>query len=219
MEVLSLEKADIDAEYDRLKFGHGYSFLLCDEARLTDADVAIVGLNPGGREDFDGYQKNWATSGNAYFDERWADNDTKYSPLQTQIHIWHDLAGVKFDQSLCAQFVPFRSQDWAKLHDGKSRKEEALAFSRRLWRSVLEVSAATKFITMGKVAGVEIASLVEAKFDRSLPTGWGGSKMDVYLAKDGRRVIAMPHPSRYRIFGREQGLSDVAVKSFREALA
>lgn len=57
MEVLSLEKADIDAEYDRLKFGHGYSFLLCDEARLTDADVAIVGLNPGGREDFDGYQK------------------------------------------------------------------------------------------------------------------------------------------------------------------
>jgi hypothetical protein len=70
---------------------------------------------------------------------------------------------------------------------------------------------------MGKLPARYLADLMGAKWVARLPTGWGRQMIDVYDTPAGKRIIAMPHPSRYRIFGRSGGISDTAEKSFRAA--
>jgi uracil-DNA glycosylase len=182
--------------------------------RLGRAEVAIVGLNPGGGDDTYPYGHLWDAEGvNAYFDEKWGSNEQTDSPLQTQVKEWHRLLNLAPEDPLCIQFVPFRSPSWNRL----AEPEKSLAFARDLWRWVLKVSPATLFITMGKLPAKHLAALMEAKWIAQLPTGWGKQLIDVYDAPGGKRVIAMPHPSRYRIFGRGGGMSNDVERAFRAA--
>ena len=121
------DKDVVEAEYRRLCFRKGWTFMMCPEARLKTARIAIVGLNPGGGGDNDAYAYggNWDTSeGNAYF-QPWA-KDLPPSPMSLQVQKWHDIAGAKQDETFCAQFVPFRSPDWERL----GNFNDALSFSR-----------------------------------------------------------------------------------------
>lgn len=209
----------IQAKYADLKFKSGWTFLCCHEDRLRDARIAIVGLNPGGRDDEGPYGSQWATGENPYYAERWgkdASGKSAHDRLQLQIQKWHDLAGVTENETLCAQFAPFRSRDWAGVKD---QERAVLDFSRELWCWVLANAAATTYLTMGKVPGQQIATLLGAEPCASLPTGWGKQKIEVYRNGDGRRVVAMPHPSRFTLFDRADGASAVAEASFAEALS
>ena len=128
--------ATIEAEYQRLGGTKGWTFLMCPEARVATADVAFVGLNPGGGGDADiyVYGGSWdVLGGNAYSIERWGPDETD-TPIQTQVKAWHRVLVRGPDDTLCAQFVPFRSPDWERL---SACKVEALAFSRDLWRWLL----------------------------------------------------------------------------------
>lgn len=213
----------VEQQNKALGFKSGWTFLCCHEDRLRDASVAIVGLNPGGQEDEGRYENQWATGVNAYYAEHWGPGEKSYDRLQEQIQRWHDLVGADPEATLCAQFVPFRTQNWESIEDPadrQNRKEEVLRFSRKLWAWVIATSPVRTFITMGKVPGTEIARLLGAeKFRRSFSTGWGSASLDLYLAPDGRRVIAMPHPSRFTLFGRANGASVEAEASFAEALS
>ena len=42
--------------------------------------------------------------------------------------------------------------------------------------------------------------------------------IDIYVADDGRSIIGMPHPSRYTLFHRADGESDLAEQNFLIAL-
>lgn len=123
------------------------------------------------------------------------------------------MIGVEPSDSLCAQFVPFRSRSWAELE----RKDEALAFASQLWTWILAVSPARLFVTMGKEPALHLARLLGARSTAHLPTGWGQQTIDVHQNSLGRRVVAMPHPSRYGLFGRSQDASAIAEASFRLA--
>jgi hypothetical protein len=70
------------------------------------------------------------------------------------------------------------------------------------------------FITMGKLAGWHIADLLGGRLVAQLPTGWKRQTIDVYDSPSGRRVVAMPHPSRFRLFNRGDA-SEVAEQSVR----
>lgn len=183
----------IDQKYRELGFEKGWTFLACSEARLHDAKIGLVGLNPGGGGVGDeyAYAGNWSCNENAFYDEP--------SRHQAQIQEWHRILGVHKDETLCAQFIPFRSPNLNRL----SNQDEAIAFSRELWLEVLRHSPATLFLTMGKLAARHLADLMKAaQIERSLPTSWGKQTIDVWQAGCGRRVIGMPHPSRYKLFGR-----------------
>ncbi len=99
---------------------------------------------------------------------------------------------------LSGHFVPFRSNAWA----GLPRNAEAAAFGLRLWRWALATSRAGLFICIGKtVAGDGIASVLGARPLKSMPSGWGSHTIDRYETPDGRRVVALPHLGRFRLFG------------------
>lgn len=205
----------IEAKSEELGYRHGWTLMATPEATLREAKVAFVGLNPGGGGEGDTYPYGglWdVPGGNAYFTERWGPNGTE-TPIQAQIHAWHRLLELEHSDSLCMQFVPFRSPSWHAL----DRKDEALAFSRELWRWVLTVSPATLFVTMGKLPARYLAELLNAKHFAQLPTGWGANMIDVRDSPSGRRIVGMPHPSRYRLFGRVNGASLTAEASFRSA--
>lgn len=222
MTISGFNAAAIQARYNSLGFRSGWTFLCCNEDRLKDARVAIVGLNPGGRDDEGEYGTHWTTHHNPYFEEYWGGKDASgrgwHDRLQLQIQEWHRLAGIAKDESLCAYFVPFRTQGWegvSKCADGEAK---VLEFSRNLWAAVVSSCSAQVFITMGKMPARELATLLHAsRRPCKLNTGWGTAKIDLYIADDGRRVIGMPHPSRYTLFCRGSQ-SDIAKQNFLLAL-
>ncbi|GAA4019178.1 hypothetical protein GCM10022280_18640 [Sphingomonas swuensis] len=209
-------KDDIDRAYQKLGHRWGWSFMATPEERLRTARVAIVGLNPGGGGEGDNsaFGLLWNSDGvNAYYDEKWGADGRSDNPLQKQVKEWHRLLQLNPQDPLCAQFVPFRSPTFSKL----ANSEESVEFARDLWRWVLSVSPATLFVTMGKLPARYLAQTMSARYISRLPTGWGRQMIDVYDSPDGKRIIAMPHPSRYRIFARGGGVSDTAEGSFMAA--
>jgi hypothetical protein len=206
---------EIDAAYKKLRLKHGWTFMGTDARTLREARVSFVGLNPGGGRPEDNYEYEgiWhVPNGNGYFDEKWGSNNSD-STLQRQVKEWHRIIEVNEKESFCANFVPFRSPDWNSL----DRKDECLKFAERLWTWVLKVSPATLLVTMGKLPARYLAKLLIAKPIAYLPTGWGRQTIDVWDSPDGRRVIGMPHPSRFALFGRHDCLSDTAEASLRAA--
>lgn len=197
---------------------YGWTFLYCPQERIKTARFAVVGLNPGGgaRGDAFTYPEQWeCRDGNAYFQQNWGASPDKPSPMQIQVREWHHLAGVGEDDSLCAQLVPFRSRNWKEL----ANKGDVLEFSRALWTWVLSECPARTYVAMGQVAGAMLADLLQCSDEeRTFRTGWGGAKIHLRSAADGRRVVIMPHPSRYRIFCRPQDKDLVARASYAEAL-
>lgn len=207
--------AAIQTEYQRLGYRHGWSFMATPECTLREARVVIVGLNPGGGgvDDHYSYQGLWdSPGGNAYFVEKWARNGTE-TPVQSQVKAWHTVLRLGADETLCAQFIPFRSPDWDRLE----RKNEAIGFSQGLWRWVLDTSPATLFLTMGKLPSIYLVELMGARLVASLPTNWGSHMIDVWDDANGRRIVRMPHPSRYQLFERENGASSIAEQSLKVA--
>lgn len=199
----------IEAEYDRLGMTLGWRFLMCPEARLDEADVAIVTLNPGGNRRVD---TDWSQEGgNAYVIESWSSSSSGTDPLQQQIQRLCALLGQRTDNVLAATFVPFRSPDWKSL----PRQKEAVAFSKGLWKWALTRSPAKLFICVGKnVVGVELANLMGARQLPSMPSLWGDHAIDRYQAADGRVIIALPHLGRFKLFG--QATRD---KAFKDAIS
>ncbi len=190
----------IESKYRSLGLEKGWTFLTCPEARLRDAAVAIIGTNPGGGGPKDSYPYTgiWSCETmNAFYDE-----PTRH---RAQVRLWHELASVDPRETLCAQFIPFRSPDLKRLN----RLAEAEAFARELWSWVLSISPARLFITMGPLPAKHLVDLLGAKpFVQNFPTGWGATTIDVFDSAGGARVIRMPHPSQFGVLGRIQQTDD-----------
>ena len=202
----------IQAAYHDLGYRYGWTFMMNPERTMREADVAFIGLNPGGGGEKDewAHEGVWAVpSGNAYYGA-WSPGESKTS-IQIQIEHWHNELSLKSDESFCAQFVPFRSPSWRDLE----RKEDALAFSMRLWKWTLENSRARLLVTMGKVPGRYLSNLLNAAHVAQFQAGWGKQMIDVYEGS-GYRIVAMPHPSRFQLLGRGSK-SEVSQTSFRLA--
>ena len=108
---------ETQAEYVRLGYQSGWTFMMTREARLYDATVCLVGLNPGGRHLGPGI---WSCEdGNTYHIQNWAtrNGEAVHSPLQQQVHHLEQLLGLERDGYLAAQFIPFRSADWHRLNN------------------------------------------------------------------------------------------------------
>lgn len=187
----------IEEKYRDLGYKRGWNFLACREERLQDAHTAIVGLNPGGPADYDEYVGVWSCENNSLCEDP--------SRLRDQVREWHRILSVEWDETLCAQFIPFRSPDLTRL----GNRAEAFDFARDLWDWVLRVSPASLFVVMGNEATWQLVDLMKAKLVVChLPTNWGKTTIDVWESADGRRIIKMPHPSTYKLFGRGEASAD-----------
>lgn len=179
--------------------GHqlGWRFMMCPEATLTSASVAIVGLNPGGRER---HGTTWSCeAGNAYWIESWGGQAAGLAPLQRQVQQIARSIGAAPSDIFAAQFVPFRSPSWSDLPNPR----DAVAFARDLWTWTLAQSPAQTILCLGKnVVGPEIAAIVGARKCGVMPAGWGDQTIDIYRSAQGIKVIALPHLGRFKLMGR-----------------
>lgn len=208
---LSIRANEIQEAYASLGHQWGWSFLAGPEAQLYSAETVIVGLNPARAhgDSPDDYGSHWdVPEGNIYFNKAWG-GGVSYTPLQRQLMAWHELLQLGHTQTIGANFVPFRSRSWAEL----ASPEESIRFAETLWQDVLTVTPARLFITMGKDPAWYLARTLGAKSPARLATGWGKQTIDVYQAPGDRRIVAMPHPSRFGLLGRGE-LSRTAQVSF-----
>jgi len=199
---------DIDREHDRLGYVLGWRFMMAPERNLRTSKIALILLNPGGSK----YESSaWSQErGSAYVIERWKEMNPGQESLQVQVQGLCRVLNVDASETFSAVFVPFRSRNWQEL----SRQDEAVAFAKTLWRWALPQSPAHTFVCIGqKIVGPEIANLLSAKPLVPKLAGWGNYKINRYAAPDGRKVLALPHLSRFGLFGREQ-----SERAFLEAL-
>ena len=191
---------DIEAAYQHRLLAYpearwGWSFMYTPESALARAKVVLIGLNPGGSQNDP--PPAWEHAGvNAYVDQPWG-SDGGLNPLQQQVGLLLQTIGVKPDEVFAANLVPFRSPSWSVLPD----KEGALTFGRTIWRDLLARTPARLFVSLGKRSGQEVAALLDADYSHAQTVEWGLQSIDEYVAPDGRTVLALPHLSRFRIFG------------------
>lgn len=209
-----MSPTDIEEEYSRRLRAHpdarwGWSFMYTPEASLQCAKAMLVGLNPGGSQLDPPNEWDYTAGENAYVDESWLGLGPGQHPLQQQVALMFRAASLAPGEVFAANFVPFRSRSWLELPD----RDGALAFSRNLWRGMLARSPARLYLSLGKQAGEEIAGLLKAKLVKRHPADWGSQTVDEYRCSDGRVVLAIPHLSRYRIFGSNRTAAARAVEA------
>lgn len=210
--------AKIEEKYALLGHQLGWRFLYTPARTLSGGTkIHFVGQNPGGSK----YEPPKASveEGNAYRVEDWGD-----SGLQKQICLLYSLIARGLgqqshyrlmDDTLAANFCPFRSAGWAEL----PKKPESVEFSRRLWGEILEDISPSVIICMGEVPYDNIRELLLEKGYGDTPTdsdnrvGWGNVEYrDTHLSLGDRGLylLGLPHLSRFPIFGRPGSYSAVA---------
>ena len=196
-----VKAAEIEKECQRLGAAYGWRFITCPQSRAGSAKLLLVSLNPAGRER---HGPSWSQEeGSAYSVEQWGAHPPGMAPLQRQVQRMWELLGLTEEQVLSAHYVPFRSPSWADL----PRQAEALSFSEELWTWLLPRTHFERVVCIGKdVPGRPIAKLLNAKNEATLPVGWGSVTANRYRLPDGRALIALPHLSRFAVFGRKESV-------------
>lgn len=195
-----VQAAEVEKECRRLGYRSGWRFITCPQANAAHAKLLLVTLNPAGRQI---HGPSWSQEeGSAYTVESWNGLAPGAASLQQQVQRMFAFLGLREDEVFSAHYVPFRSPSWAELN----RKEEAEAFGQKLWTRLQPTLNFERIVCIGKdKPGRPIARLFGAELECSLPVGWGTITADRYRMPDGRTLTALPHLSRFALFGRPQG--------------
>lgn len=212
----------ISDAYNVLGHDQGWSFLYTPGSTLhKGARFLFMGLNPGGEGTREAVELT-TEGGNAYHpdvENDWLGNGQP-SPLQLQVVSFYSLLADRMnlldarrvmDESLAANFCPFRSKSWEELKE----RNKTIAFCEDLWKDLLLSTQITTIACMSSIVRKHMSSLiVEAggKFLReaSHRVEWGNVTYSVsQFIIDDRNItmVCLPHLSRYRIFGREKSSS------------
>ncbi len=199
-----VKAADIEKEYRRLGYRLGWRFITCPQGNADQAKLLLVTLNPAGREQ---HGPAWSQeAGSAYRVESWNGLPEGKSVLQRQVQKMFDCLNVRDEEVFSANYVPFRSPSWAEL----DRRPEAEAFASSLWQWLKPKVRFERIVCVGKdQPGKAIAALFDAQKEGSFSIGWGTVTADRYRLPDGRQMVALPHLSRFGIFGRKRSDEDL----------
>jgi hypothetical protein len=202
-----VKAAEIEVEYRRLGYERGWRFMMCPQANAASARLLVVTLNPGGRGV---HGTTWShEAGNAYCVEDWGSAEPGKAKLQLQMQAMYRLLGARDDEVFTANYVPFRSPTWRDLE----RRPEAMAFAGKLWTWLLPKLSFDLAVCIGKYEpGRSLAALLNAELEARVKIGWGTVTADRYRLPDGRLFVALPHLSRFSVFGRgasENGLREL----------
>lgn len=198
-------ESEIEAAYQASGNRLGWRFLYSPSSVLKSAEVAFLGLNPGGDHEPSDHARFAPESGSAYVTESWVGFPTGQSPLQRQVRGLFHALGVEPSTVLSGNLIPFRSQSFDRLIDPQG----ALRFGRSLWERVLSAARPSLLITMGADVTKHLASVVRAKPEAECRVGWG-SLSGQRWSFPGGVMVSLPHLSRFRIVDRpasEDGLS------------
>jgi len=186
----------IDTEYGRRGDTLGWRWLYSPRQTLSRANVALVGLNPGGGS----YEPPVPSceQGSAYTTESWGGLPPGHSTLQRQILSLYSCLGVKADDVLSGNLVPFRSRSWEALRN----RSTAVTFGQRLWQEVFTAHRPEMIIAMGNTARDALVEVLGAYDRKYVTVNWGSLVGTYWTLPKGGRLVGLPHLSRYGIITR-----------------
>jgi hypothetical protein len=187
----------IEAEYAAGEYGYGWRFLMGPKRVLENADVAFIGLNPGGDHQPENHGLFSTESGSAYVIESWKGRPLGEENLQFQVQSLFGLIDVCPKDVLAGNFVPFRSPNWKSLKE----KKRALAFAKKLWRLVLKKAQPALIVTMGKEVEKGIKEITEAHLQSCKSVMWGKVTARIYRSETSI-IVHLPHLSTFRLLSR-----------------
>ncbi|MEV8468638.1 uracil-DNA glycosylase family protein [Fluviibacterium sp. DFM31] len=194
----------ISDEYARRGDTHGWYFLYGPLAALQGAEVAIVGLNPGGVGTPDDICVS-EERGSAYVVQKWGNHAPGQAPLQQQVRKLFEALAVDPQAVLAGNVVPFRSPSWADLAEPKS----AVSFGQSLWHEIFDHARPRLVVAFGREAYEALLPAVGASHVEEVLVGWGSIK-GRWAQGNGVRLIGLPHLSRFSIVGRPQSEAGLA---------
>lgn len=188
-------RSRIEAEYETLGYREGWRLLYSPLRVLKGAEVAFIGLNPGGRAEGSEAHGDLATADgvSAYRDEVWKPpREPGQEKLQQQVLAVFERLAVAPEEVLAGNLVPFRSEDWERLGNASA----AIAFGRSLWGDIFRrCGVPPTVVTMGKQAFTQMARILGAGDVTPVGYAWGRETASK-AAFPGGRLIGLPHLSR-----------------------
>lgn len=187
---------DIRTAYSTCGNSQGWRFLYSPATVLQNADVAVIGLNPGGSEQVVGHGEFAMADGlSAYRDEEWkASYKAGQEPLQRQILKLFERLGLQPEEALAGNLVPWRSSSWHTLN----KRSEALAFGFKVWREIFRSVQPTTVVAIGNETSRQVAALLGVSELTKVPVGWGNVSGS-FGSNGKQRLICLPHLSRFQI--------------------
>lgn len=194
-------EAAIQARYCESGNALSWKFLYSPFSVLDGAEIAFLGLNPGGNAPQSDENRLCTPPGvSEYRDVSWRGKPPGTHGLQPQALALFDWLGVRPEDALAGNFVPFRSPNWESIR----APELSVSFGRRLWRSVFAKAKPRRVVVLTERVRNEVAALLEIQGFERISTGWGESCAYRGIGRNGVELIGLPHLSRYRLFGRAQ---------------
>lgn len=189
---------EIEDAYRRSGNTMGWRLLASPESTLNNAEVAFIGLNPGGSAvDIEQSVYVMPEGKSAYVTESWAGHAPGKSPLQSQVRALFARLAVAPDAVLAGNLVPFRSPDWQSLKDPQG----SLRFGKELWRRILHQAKPSIVITMGSDTTKVIIDTLGVSNKKRYSVGWG--HVTAQRGEfDGGTLIGLPHLSRFGVMNR-----------------
>lgn len=193
----------ISAAYDKSGNSCGWRLLASPAYVLGGADVAFVGLNPGGSFQSADHAEFAMDQGSAYVVETWGgSHQPGTSPLQRQVRALFEGLSVEPERVLAGNLVPFRSPSWDRLQS----PDFSLRFGESLWADILQRARPGLVIGMGRKVLAPLSRVLGATGVHSITVGWGNVSA-TKAAIPGGSLVVLPHLSRFGIVTRAKSAS------------
>lgn len=179
-----------------LGLSDGFKFLCGPWSTRSSARVAFLSLKPGRPPDDADLRVVSDERGNSYRVER----ATTHSPITEQFLALAEMLGEEPDAILAGFVAPFRAIAWTDLDT--RQQEEALALGRAFWTEPLNRADLQLIVACSRAAAELVCAVTRAVPELEVMAGWGNLKLRRHRTHDGRRVILLPHLSRFRLLGR-----------------
>ena len=188
-------RARIERRYRDGGYRLGWRLLYSPAAVLEGAQLAFVGLNPGGGVRRDDYAEFAMDSGSAWAEESWKGRPPGAAPLQRQVLSLFEMLGEAPEDVLAGNLVPFRSQGWDTL---PGDRKAAIEFGKGLWRDMIYRARPSLVIACGRHPFDALRDVLDAAEPAKIGLDWRGiaARRSGY---PGGELVGLPHLSRYPV--------------------
>ncbi len=183
----------------------GFRFVYGPWESLATGRVAFLSLNPGRAPSDTQMREVSDERGNSYAVERL----TTLSPITDQALRSFAFLGVDPDEVVTGVVCPFRTPSWSDL--SRAQQRDALKLGRVFWEQPLNRPGLELVVTTSNEATTAVTEWLGARLEESAPAGWGEISIHRFRSRSGVPILALPHLSRFRLFGRPESEKAIRV--------
>lgn len=183
----------------------GFRFVYGPAPTLEKGKMAFLSLNPGRAPSGTIARQVAESRGNSYEMEK----STTRSPLTDQALRCFSFFGFEPRNVMTGVVCPFRTPAWSDL--SSSQRRRALALGQEFWAAPLNRQDLDLIICCSNEAARCVTTWTKAKLEAEASAGWGEIKISRYRTQRGVPILALPHLSRFKLFGRPASESAIRV--------